>query len=761
MKTKASLLLSLAFCLLSYNLFPQSPQGFNYQAVVRNAAGTPLANNNTGFKFSILKGSATGTVVYSETFDLNTNAQGVVNLVVGTGIPVSGTFSTIDWSNGPYYLKVEMDPAGGTSYALTETKQLQSVPYALFSPGSGLWAKNGSNIYFNGGNVGIGTQTPYGLLHLKGTSPTNSVLYIEPSEWNSLGDYGELRLGDLYHYIRGEYAGGMTLYDINKIQLMGGNVGIGTNTPSGKLSVDPGTSWNDDAPLFEIKNNHGIPVFQVFNNGVRINVEHDYNKGSKSGFAVGGFNPVKGGTLTNELMRVTPDSIRFYINNTSTKGSKGGFAVGGYNPAKEANEDFMYITPQYSSAGFYNTFLGYQSGLNTTGGYNVLFGYQAGLTNSAGQYNVMMGYQAGYKINSNYNTFIGYQSGYNIETGDMNTYLGYRAGGNGTVGSGNVCIGVDAGYNLLSNNNVCIGNLAGKNSTGGANTYIGWQAGSGQASNDSYGNVFIGVNAGLYNKGYQNGMYILSYDAVLGMNISWPQYSGGSSNVCIGNYSGAVIQGTSNGLGNKNVCIGDRAGIHITTGSNNVFIGVNAGYGVQTGSGNVFLGTNAGYSAATSTSSKLYIVNYNTNEPLIFGDFAVRYVVIDGNAASNVNTRTFFVNGTAGGLSAWYNDSDKKLKRDIETIPDALQKVMGLRGVNFYWKNQEKGMGGKQMGFVGQEAAEVIPEVVSVKDNHYTMQYAPITALLVEAMKEQQKTIENQQKQIDELKSLVYKLAEK
>jgi hypothetical protein len=346
---KNSISLTFIFFLLSFilffnplSLFPQSPQGFNYQAVVRNAAGTPLANNNTGFKFSILKGSATGTVVYSETFDLNTNAQGVVNLVVGTGTPVSGTFSTIDWSNGPYYLKVEMDPAGGTSYALTETKQLQSVPYALYSPGSGIWAKNGSNIYFNSGKVGIGTQTPYGLLHMKGTSPTNTILYLEPSEWNSIGDYTELWLGDLNHTIRGEFLNGMTFYDIDKFQFLGGKVGIGTSTPAGRLEVKGFAAQSDEVPLFEVKRDDGYTVFAVYPDGVRIYVKDDTGKGSKSGFAVGGFNPAKG--LTGEFLRVTPDSVRVYVADDVTKGKKGGFAVGGYNPVKSAGEEYLRVT---------------------------------------------------------------------------------------------------------------------------------------------------------------------------------------------------------------------------------------------------------------------------------------------------------------------------------------------------------------------------------------------------------------------------------
>jgi len=157
-------------------------------------------------------------------------------------------------------------------------------------------------------------------------------------------------------------------------------------------------------------------------------------------------------------------------------------------------------------------------------------------------------------------------------------------------------------------------------------------------------------------------------------------------------------------------------------------------------------------------SGKLYISNTDTDSPLIWGDFVTGSVVLSGNQTTNLNNRLLFVCGTAGGQTPWYNDSDRKQKHDIITIPNALQKVLQLRGVNFLWNDPKEGMEGLQMGFIGQEAAEVIPEIVSVKNNHYSMQYAPVTALLVEGIKEQEQKIVSMQKEIDELKALINKL---
>jgi hypothetical protein len=82
-------------------------------------------------RISILQGTATGTSVYTETQNPSTNANGLIAIEIGTGIVVSGSFSNIDWANGPYFVKTETDPNGGSNYTLTGTSQLLSVPYAL------------------------------------------------------------------------------------------------------------------------------------------------------------------------------------------------------------------------------------------------------------------------------------------------------------------------------------------------------------------------------------------------------------------------------------------------------------------------------------------------------------------------------------------------------------------------------------------------------------------------------------------------------
>lgn len=128
--------LSLLFAVAAIAIWAQAPQRFNYQAVARDQAGTPLSNQTVGFRFSILQGGENGTVVYSETQSLATNDFGLVNTSVGSGTVQSGNFSAINWGSNSFFLKVEMDPAGGNSYNLIGSNQLLSVPYALHSGSS-------------------------------------------------------------------------------------------------------------------------------------------------------------------------------------------------------------------------------------------------------------------------------------------------------------------------------------------------------------------------------------------------------------------------------------------------------------------------------------------------------------------------------------------------------------------------------------------------------------------------------------------------
>lgn len=147
----------------SLNSNAQSSLGMTYQAVVRNAGNALVANTVVGVRLSIIQTTATGTVVYAETHSPTTNINGLVTFNIGAGAATSGFYFLIDWANGPYYLKTEIDPAGGTNYSISNIAQFMSVPYAQFaykSADSG-WGFTGNDILE--GNF-IGTTNNFNLI---------------------------------------------------------------------------------------------------------------------------------------------------------------------------------------------------------------------------------------------------------------------------------------------------------------------------------------------------------------------------------------------------------------------------------------------------------------------------------------------------------------------------------------------------------------------------------------------------------------------
>ncbi len=127
----------------------QAPQGFNYQATVRNASGALVVNQNVNFKFNIMLNSQTSLPVYSETHLAPTDDLGQVNLTVGQGTATTGTFASINWANGTYYLGIELNT--GSGYVAMGTTQLLSVPYALYANSAGSSQSQGKpSIYLTG-----------------------------------------------------------------------------------------------------------------------------------------------------------------------------------------------------------------------------------------------------------------------------------------------------------------------------------------------------------------------------------------------------------------------------------------------------------------------------------------------------------------------------------------------------------------------------------------------------------------------------------
>ena len=125
--------LFLFFCVMSITLYSQAPKQISYQAILRDINDNLLVNKQIGLKIVLRQGSTSGPQIFEEFHSTETNKNGLVSLEIGTGNPLFGNFSNLDWSKGPYYIESLVDPDGSDNFLIGSISQFSSVPYALFA----------------------------------------------------------------------------------------------------------------------------------------------------------------------------------------------------------------------------------------------------------------------------------------------------------------------------------------------------------------------------------------------------------------------------------------------------------------------------------------------------------------------------------------------------------------------------------------------------------------------------------------------------
>ena len=456
--------------------------------------------------------------------------------------------------------------------------------------------------------------------------------------------------------------------------------------------ADPNT------PIFEIKNDLGQTVFAVYPGGVRIFI-NDQLKATGGGFKVGRIGTEKS-TGVYDIFTVDPGEVNVFLDDNQQKATGGGFKVGRIGTEKSSGADeYFRVTPDstrvYVRESSKNGF-----GVGKYGDPEV--GTQGFLDLTPENY--FIGHRSGVFTTGLYNTFLGFESGAGNTTGVGNTFIGYKAGIANTVGTNNIYFGYESGQNNTDGDlNVFIGHQSGLMSTGNSHYNIFMGAGAGRDKTEGFGNVIIGKYAGA-NTGDGN------YNVILG------NLAGSSQN----------FDPESGFEPNNNVVIGRRAG-YAGIGKNNVMIGAYAGYSSDplTSSGNIFIGDHSGYSETGS--NKLYISNSSTSDPLIFGDFAEGKIQINGN---------LYATGEITSIS------DMSLKSNLAPIISGLEIINSINGYYFDWKDEAQSLYNftdkRQIGLMAQELEKVLPLLVAVSPKGYkSVNYSKLTAVLVEAMKEQ------------------------
>lgn len=157
----------------------QVPEKMSYQAVIRNSVDQLVINQLVRMRISILLGTATGTAVYVETQTPSTNANGLVSIEIGSGTPVTGSFGSVNWSTGLYFIKTETDPSGGINYSIVVTSQILSVPYALYAQTSG---NSADAVKITGDQSIAGTKTFTGIISASNKNIKNVAVPIDPTD---------------------------------------------------------------------------------------------------------------------------------------------------------------------------------------------------------------------------------------------------------------------------------------------------------------------------------------------------------------------------------------------------------------------------------------------------------------------------------------------------------------------------------------------------------------------------------------------------
>jgi len=131
------IVLFLIAIVFAVSTFAQAPQAFKFQTVVRDGNGEVLPLQDITLKFQIRIGSPEGDIAYSEQHFVTTNALGLVSLNIGGGEPINGTFGSISWGDGSYFLEELIDIGNTGDFQVFGTVQLLSVPYALHANTAG------------------------------------------------------------------------------------------------------------------------------------------------------------------------------------------------------------------------------------------------------------------------------------------------------------------------------------------------------------------------------------------------------------------------------------------------------------------------------------------------------------------------------------------------------------------------------------------------------------------------------------------------
>jgi hypothetical protein len=730
----------------------QVPGAFNFQGILRDADQQVIAGQDVSVRLSILKNSENGDVEYSEVHQTPTGPIGQITLLVGSGAPQSGSLLDIDWTSGLHYLKVEVDPDNGNNFSHMGTSQLVAVPYAM-----------------QAGSIKLPLEN-LEVLEPDGHLPEDALFEVKRLDGST---------------VFAVYNEGVRVYvDENPTKGVKGGFAVGGYTSDKGITNEYLRVTPDSLHIYARDN-------------VRVFLDENPGKRLKGGFAVGGYTDNKADAYSYFHL----DPINYFIgqeagisNTIGVFNSFFGYQAGRLNTSGSSNFFQGYQSGYYNTEGSNNIFIGKNSGYeNLTGHDNVFIGVESGRDNKTGVLNTFVGHQTGLLADSGrYNTLLGFWAGYHLHGGHLNTFVGAQAGHFAKTATHSTVIGAYAGAEKdFGDHNTFIGMRSGSDNEGSRNTMLGSFTGSNNQNGTD--NVFAGNSAGQLSNGSSN--------VFLGAGAGWNAKGDGS--IMIGANAGGT-NNRSNRLYIDNW--GSDSSMALIYGElDNRVLRFNGMVGINTQpleplhvNGNVKVDgmlysgmpieakgfrTPTAFGASTPFSE--------TGNYIAFGDPGVSedfigygnntFWLLDSPEGGDAEAPDLFVGGSldvgqnlsvngavkfpgveVGSGFALMIDGTGKLVRDasdarVKTafaeLKEPLEKVLSMKAYSFNWKNDPEGP--RDVGFIAQEVDQIFPEVVYThpKDGLMGINYSRIPALLVEAIKEQQKIIEAKDREIGELKA--------